>query len=120
MAHQAESSNEIANQTQNGTEDMDCGDSSAVSGTTEAQNNVPTSCQACASCSSDSCSVHNRGSGRKRPREEFEDQEQGQRQGRVVEKRGCEEGMSWWTCLMLGISQERARPQVVRKVHENY
>ena len=32
-----------------------------------------------------------------------------------VEKRGCEEGMSWWTCLMLGISQENSRSQVVKK-----
>lgn len=38
----------------------------------------------------------------------------------VVEKRGCEEGMSWWTCLMLGMDQENARPRVVRKVHPNH
>lgn len=36
-----------------------------------------------------------------------------------VEKRGCEEGMSWWTCLMLGMDQENTRPQVVRKLHTN-
>ena len=34
-----------------------------------------------------------------------------------VEKRGCEEGMSWWTCLMLGISQENSRSQVVKKIY---
>lgn len=34
-----------------------------------------------------------------------------------VEKRGCEEGMSWWTCLMLGVSQDNSRQQVVKKVY---
>ena len=34
-----------------------------------------------------------------------------------VEKRGCEEGMSWWTCLMLEMDQENTKSQVVRKVH---
>ena len=37
-----------------------------------------------------------------------------------VEKRGCEEGMSWWTCLMLGMDQENTQPQVVKKVYDNY
>ena len=36
---------------------------------------------------------------------------------KVVEKRGCEEGMSWWTCLMLGMDQENTKPRVVRKLH---
>lgn len=35
-----------------------------------------------------------------------------------VEKRGCGEGMSWWTCLMLGISQENSRQQVVKRVND--
>ena len=36
-----------------------------------------------------------------------------------VEKRGCTEGMSWWTCLMLDMNhEENTRAQVaVRKVH---
>lgn len=34
-----------------------------------------------------------------------------------VEKRGCEEGMSWWTCLLLGISQDNSRSQVVKKIY---
>lgn len=38
-------------------------------------------------------------------------------EGEVVEKRGCEEGMSWWTCLMLGMDQQNTRPQIVRKSH---
>ena len=36
-----------------------------------------------------------------------------------VEKRGCEEGMSWWTCLMLGISQENSRSQAVKKFYSH-
>ena len=47
---------------------------------------------------------------RKRCRSEEDEQ-------REVEKRGCEEGMSWWTCLMLGVSQENSKPQVVKKVY---
>ena len=51
---------------------------------------------------------------RKRVREAEE--EAGRRE--VVEKRGCEEGgMSWWTCLMLGVSQDNSKQQVVRKVY---
>ena len=47
------------------------------------------------------------GANRKRAREE----EPG-----AVEKRGCEEGMSWWTCLLLGVDPvERTKQQVVRK-----
>lgn len=42
--------------------------------------------------------------------------EEGEREDEI-EKRGCEEGMSWWTCLMLGISQDNSRQQVVRKLH---
>ena len=50
---------------------------------------------------------------RKRGREEEEI-----RRTEVVEKRGCEEGgMSWWTCLMLGVSQENSKQQIVRKVY---
>ena len=49
---------------------------------------------------------------RTRPGEEEEERE--------VEKRGCEEGMSWWTCLMLGISQDNSRQQVVKKVHNQH
>ncbi len=37
-----------------------------------------------------------------------------------VEKRGCEEGMSWWTCLMLGLDQDNTKPQAVRKTHQSY
>jgi hypothetical protein len=54
---------------------------------------------------------------------ELEGQERSRKRGREgvgegeVEKRGCEEGMSWWTCLMLGMNQENTKPQVVRKVH---
>ena len=51
---------------------------------------------------------------RKRGREIEEEEES----SREVEKRGCEEGMSWWTCLMLGISQERTQPQVVKKIYK--
>ena len=29
----------------------------------------------------------------------------------VDEKRGSEEGMSWWTCLLLGIPHDRSSPQ---------
>lgn len=70
---------------------------------------------ACASSGGES------GTTRKRVRE-VEEEEEGGGGGagasdRVVEKRGCEEGMSWWTCLMLGMDQEKARPQVVRKFH---
>ena len=38
----------------------------------------------------------------------------------AVEKKAAEEGLSWWTCLMLGVGQERTKPQVVKKVHHNY
>lgn len=38
----------------------------------------------------------------------------------AVEKRAAEEGLSWWTCLLLGVGQERSKPQVVRKLHHNY
>lgn len=48
-------------------------------------------------------------SGKKRARESEEEKE--------VEKRGCEEGMSWWTCLMLGMDQENTKPQVVKKLY---
>ena len=55
--------------------------------------------------------------GRKRGREnENEEVERGD----TVEKRGCEEGMSWWTCLMLGMDQENTKPQVVRKIHTQH
>ena len=40
--------------------------------------------------------------GTKRAREE------GERQI-VSDKRGCDEPMSWWTCLMLGVSSNRSR-----------
>ena len=50
--------------------------------------------------------IEKRQGGRKRNREEGEFT-------RVVEKRGCAEGMSWWTCLMLGVSQEKTQPRVV-------
>ena len=44
--------------------------------------------------------------------------EEGARGGeREVEKRGCEEGMSWLTCLMLGMDQENTKPRIVRKLH---
>ena len=54
--------------------------------------------------------IEKRQGGRKRSREEGEFT-------RVVEKRGCAEGMSWWTCLMLGVSQEKTQPRVVKKVY---
>ena len=47
-------------------------------------------------------------------------EEEGEGEGREVEKRGCEEGMSWWTCLMLGISQDNSRQQVVTKLHNQH
>ncbi len=31
------------------------------------------------------------------------------------EKRGCAEGLSWWTCLMLGVDQNMTQQQVVAK-----
>ena len=34
-----------------------------------------------------------------------------------VEKRGCEEGMSWYMCLMLGVDQSNTKPQVVKKLY---
>ena len=55
--------------------------------------------------------------GRKRLREGGEELGRGGGGEREVEKRGCEEGMSWWTCLMLGMDQENTKPRVVRKVH---
>ena len=54
--------------------------------------------------------LESRQGGRKRGREE-------EQLARVVEKRGCAEGMSWWTCLMLGVSQEKTQPWPVRKVY---
>ena len=60
------------------------------------------------------CGCVSESRGRKRGREAEEEES-----SKVVEKRGCEEGMSWWTCLMLGISQERTQPQVVKKVYKN-
>lgn len=35
---------------------------------------------------------------------------------KVVEKRGCEEGWSWWTCLMLGVGQENTHQRAVKKM----
>ncbi len=54
---------------------------------------------------------------RKRTRSE---EAEGEGEGSGVEKRGCEEGMSWWTCLMLGISQDNSRQKVVRKLQNQY
>lgn len=31
------------------------------------------------------------------------------------DKRTVEDGMSWWTCLMLGLPQEYTKPHVVKK-----
>ena len=56
---------------------------------------------------------------RKRTRTEEEEGE-GEGEGREVEKRGCEEGMSWWTCLMLGVSQDNSRQQVIKKHHNQH
>ena len=65
----------------------------------------------CTRSTASGCSVS--GANRKRAREE--------EPGAAVEKRGCEEGMSWWTCLLLGVDPgERSKQQVVRKLHENY
>ena len=38
-------------------------------------------------------------------------------ESREIEKRGCEEGMSWWTCLLLGVSQDNTKPRVVKRAH---
>ena len=57
------------------------------------------------------CSPSSRGGVRKRVREGDSEEE-------VVEKRGCEEGMSWWMCLMLGMDQANTKPQVVKKIHK--
>ena len=62
--------------------------------------------------------VHTNGCGEPAPvfasrkRGRFDEEEETE-----VEKRGCEEGMSWWTCLMLGMNQEHSRPQVVKKIY---
>lgn len=62
---------------------------------------------------------HPTGVRRKRGRESEEVVAEGGGGGgeRVVEKRGCEEGMSWWTCLMLGMDQKNTKLRVVRKIH---
>lgn len=31
------------------------------------------------------------------------------------DKRAVEEGMSWWTCLMLGLPYEYTKPHVIKK-----
>ena len=56
---------------------------------------------------------------RKRTRAE-EEEGKGEGEGREVEKRGCEEGMSWWTCLMLGVSQDNSRQQIIKKHHNQH
>ena len=33
------------------------------------------------------------------------------------DKRTVEEGMSWWTCLMLGLPYEYTKPHVVKKTN---
>lgn len=33
----------------------------------------------------------------------------------TTDKRAVEEGMSWWTCLMLGLPYEYTKPHVVKK-----
>lgn len=33
----------------------------------------------------------------------------------TTDKRSVEEGMSWWTCLMLGLPYEYTKPHVVKK-----
>ena len=43
------------------------------------------------------------GLGKKRTREEATEHIE------TTEKRGCDEPMSWWTCLMLGISSNKSR-----------
>lgn len=63
------------------------------------QNSVAAAANKSTGCSQQTSTA---GAGRKRAREEEEG-------GTAVEKRGCEEGMSWWTCLMLGVSQESQR-----------
>lgn len=35
------------------------------------------------------------------------------------DKRAVEEGMSWWTCLMLGLPHEYTKPHVVKKTSKN-
>lgn len=33
------------------------------------------------------------------------------------DKRTVEEGMSWWTCLMLGLPYEHTKPHIVKKTN---
>lgn len=33
------------------------------------------------------------------------------------DKRTVEEGMSWWTCLMLGLPYEYTKPHVIKKTN---
>ena len=98
-------------------EEMDCGSGAmSAGGQREAQElqsrqngDGPKLCTCTAAGSCHTVS----GANRKRAREE--------EPGAAVEKRGCEEGMSWWTCLLLGVDPgERSQQQVVRKLHENY
>ena len=35
------------------------------------------------------------------------------------DKRTVEEGMSWWTCLMLGLPYEYTKPHVVKKTNSS-
>lgn len=48
---------------------------------------------------------------RKRTREETDT---------LIEKRGCDEGLSWWTCLLLDVSQENTNPRPVRKFYNHH
>ena len=95
----------------NGVEEMECDPHEALKiVSTESSTQAP-NFQLAEGSSQCGC-VESRG--RKRGREAEEEES-----SRVVEKRGCEEGMSWWTCLMLGVSQERTRPQAVKKIYKN-
>ena len=58
------------------------------------------------------------GEKRKRPRESGDSESEraaGSASTAATEKRGCAEGMSWWTCLLLGVDQSMTKQQVVTK-----
>ena len=96
----------------NGVEEMDCDPHEALKFVSTENRSQDPNFQLAEGSGQCGCVSESRG--RKRGREAEEEES-----SKVVEKRGCEEGMSWWTCLMLGVSQERTQPQVVKKVYKN-
>lgn len=104
-------------------EDMDTGDSADCNGreTISGESAIFISPSVKQRTSFENTSQESSSAGsRKRARESevFAGEGEGGRGGeREVEKRGCEEGMSWWTCLMLGMDQENTKPRIVRKLH---